>query len=360
MKATVRRSAKQLDSTRNLDDVCNRTHTILYWNEMGKPMKISLNALQSDPRVSAFLRNINRQVGRPRPVMVIVAGEGDFLWIKNFMCNVIEYDMLTRISVVTIDRVTTTSIAKEMPMMPLFELSFAQFGEQMEQLYADAVKERLLGILKLRIGALVLKNKLDALIGVPNQLWTNYFLNRTMYPPVFDLDEESLLVQKLDPLDKESTMIDSASFIGLGRFNPRGARILTRSADLASKKFTTVSSALTYACDVPKRNICRRLSAKRMIGPSWFRSKRDLLPDVVHLPKNAERAALRREGLWLLSKEGKCNDVARRKLNSSLLHSMANWKEHYKTRNAEFRFRFRPPHPMGHRSFLEESAAKDL
>ncbi|VDM82518.1 unnamed protein product [Strongylus vulgaris] len=105
--------------------------------------------------------------------------------------------MLTRISAVTTDHETTAAIAEKMPMMPVFELNFEGFSAQMEPLYASSVKDRLLDILRLRIGAILLENKLDALIGVPNQLWTSYLLNRTMYPPRFDLDEESILVQKL-------------------------------------------------------------------------------------------------------------------------------------------------------------------
>ncbi|RCN29960.1 hypothetical protein ANCCAN_24271 [Ancylostoma caninum] len=257
--------------------------------------------------------------------------EGSFPWIQNLACSVAGYDMLTRISVITIDHETTISLGLEFPMMPVCELGFDEFSEIVPPSHEKAVRRQLFDILRLRIGAMVAKKEMDVLIAAPNQVWTSYLLNRTMYLFRNHQDREGLLLQKL-------------------------------SAHIMTQKYTTADSALTYACDVPEGYMCRRISPERMSGTGWFNNKRKVAPDIVHLPMKTKISMLSKAGLWLLTDGGVCISSLRDNLMESLLHSNPKWREELlgELKPQQLRTRIRPPHPNGHRSFLEESGLADL
>ncbi|EYC12151.1 hypothetical protein Y032_0048g1638 [Ancylostoma ceylanicum] len=192
--------------------------------------------------------------------------------------------MLTRISVITVDHETTISLGLEFPMMPVCELSFDEFTEMVPPNYEKAVRHQLFDIFRLRVAAMAAKKEMDVLIAAPNQVWTSYLLNRTMHLFKSHQDSEGLLlVQKL-------------------------------AAHLMTRKYTATDSALTYACDVPQRSMCRRLSPERMSGAGWFRGKREVAPDIVHLPVKTKISVLSNAGLWLLTDGRICSASLRENL----------------------------------------------
>ncbi|RCN47185.1 hypothetical protein ANCCAN_06762 [Ancylostoma caninum] len=333
-------------------DVIEKMHAIQYYVQKLEN-QISIEKLEANPGLSTFLKGVSeraRQFSKvPKPSMIIMAMEGSFPWIQNLACSVAGYDMLTRISVITIDHETTISLGLEFPMMPVCELGFDEFSVKAKDFsipmgkkrkssqeivppnLEKAVRRQLFDILRLRIGAMVAKKDMDVLIAAPNQVWTSYLLNRTMYLFRNHQDRESLLLQKL-------------------------------SAHIMTQKYTTADSALTYACDVPEGYMCRRISPERMSGTGWFNNKRKVAPDIVHLPMKTKISVLSKAGLWLLTDGGICMASLRENLMESLLHSNPKLREGLleEMKPQQLRTRIRPPHPSGHRSFLEESGLADL
>ncbi|KAK5974574.1 hypothetical protein GCK32_007926 [Trichostrongylus colubriformis] len=146
--------------------------------------KVSMESLEANDRFKRFVRHMVEQL-KPRRLqsfMIIMAQEGSIPWIENFLCSVSQFDLLPRISVFTVDRDTTLSINIKYPMISVFELNFDELLYDTPPEYDTQVRRRLFDIVRLRLAAVLSKNKLDVLIASPNQIWTANLFKRVLYP----------------------------------------------------------------------------------------------------------------------------------------------------------------------------------
>ncbi|VDO61245.1 unnamed protein product [Haemonchus placei] len=88
--------------------------------------RVSVEGLERNPQFASFIRRMVEQL-KPHgssSFMVIMAQEGSYPWIENFMCSISQFDLHPHISIVTVDRYTTISINAKYPMLSVFELNF--------------------------------------------------------------------------------------------------------------------------------------------------------------------------------------------------------------------------------------------